>query len=1014
VGQAAGYKGPTWFPFAFRQACPYNAPVDSQAIVLCETEKSYGWYPGAGNPWFHGTSTTVCENELSTALFSWDSADEATMHDVTILGRLEELDRKLHAKALEVAEGTSTKLSRIIETFPHYTSHDEKHAKRALEICEWLAGPGLLGQLNAPELFVLFSAIYLHDIGMTLEPAERTAIERSPKYQRFAETSGLTIVEALAEWVRRIHHRRSGEIVRSTHANATGIPIRDAALAHAVALICESHGESDLEDFVKYDPFYAYGTSAKTICLPLLGVLLRLSDLLHITEDRTPLAVLPLIHLTNARSKMEWSKHLSTVGVAPLPDGTIRMTCLCNDPDVHRSILRLCDYINQEFEYSKRILAKLEAAGRPKYELACCRVVPNVTALGYEPWLDLTFQIDRAGVIQLLTGSRIYHGPRAALKELLMNAVDASRQARVLGRESVPIRVEFSSTESRLSISDGGVGMDRADLEDFLLRLGRCIYRSDIYQQRYGPSQRIDALSEFGIGFASCFLVSDHVVVETKRESKDAYLLDLYDLLGFAAARKSSRIDAGTTVTLYLKQTVMEDLERAVRDLSTICPHVEIPIHVQVDGEEMDVLAQSYCEEREALLVPFFRSRATDLVVEHQHPTPEIDNVSGCLCLLCHEEDGVVVPGYADWFKLSPSDKRRVSQLGFALPEPSQWPGSLLGTFNIGALRYDLDLRGDMRLEMDPSRTSVLGSVHNAEVITRLDEHLVSYLCDLHHRHWEKLPRESRFAAHRKFGRMFFMRIMNAASFTTRAARRMADLMFDNVPHHTASKSKGSCELTWNEIRQMGVPVIFYHRFMYVAEYESHVTSILNAVPEALVVIDEPSFHYGSQLLHYCTEKQIHVSETSRRIYEVVEPWQGTADDLHAYSSSPNNPKYNPWSFLVPFIPATPYALVATSATRRSGGASVWVNASHPKIAAIVEAAKVVEKSERKVPECVSFLQFIHQSHGGIGTDPEYIDYIQQHQRQAINELANAGVIGPLESEALLLDAGDFVPWERL
>jgi hypothetical protein len=936
------------------------------------------------------------------------------MANVTILERLEELDKTLYAKALEVAEAASTKLSRIVETFPHYTSHDEKHAKRALEICEWLAGPALLSQLNAPELFVLFSAIYLHDVGMTLGPEERSAMEESSKFQQFAETSGLTPVEALAEWVRRVHHKRSGEIIRRTHADATGIPIRDAALAHATALVCESHGESDLEDFNTYDPFYAYGTSGKTICLPLLGVLLRLSDLLHVTQDRTPLAVLPLIHLTNARSRMEWSKHLSTVGIAPLPDGSVRMSCLCNDPDAHRSILRLCDYINQEFEYGKRIRAKLEAAGRPKYELTCYRVVPNVTARGYEPWLDLRFQIDRAGIIQLLTGSRIYHGPRAVLKELLMNAVDASRQARALGKESVPIRVDFSSAENCLSIGDGGVGMDRADLEDFLLKLGRCIYRSDIYQQRYGPDQRIDALSEFGIGFASCFLVSDHVVIETKRESKDPYLLDLYDLLGFAAARKSSRTEAGTTATLYLKQTAAEDMERAVRGLSTICLHVEVPVHVRVNGEESDVLAQLYCEGRDALLVPFFRSRATDLVVEHRHFAPETDDVSGCIYLLCHKEDDLVLPGYPEWFKLSHADGRRVSQLGFALPEPSTWPNSLLGTFNISALRYDLDLRGDMRLEMDTSRTNVLGSTHNLDVISRLDEHLASYLCDLHRQYWEKLPRESRFIAHREFGRMFFTRIIHAMLFSTRAARRLADLMFDNMPLHTASRSKGPCELTWNEIRELGVPVVPYQRFMFETDYESHVASILNAVPEALVVVDEPSFPHGSQLLSYCTERQIYISEASRRIFEVVEPWQGSADDLHAYASSTSNERYNPWGFLVPFIPPTPYALVASTATRRGGGVSVWVNASHPKIATLVSASKAAERRGRKVPECVRFLQFIHQFHGGTGTDPEYVNYIQQHQRQAINELIDAGSIKPPEGEMLLLDAGDFVPWELL
>jgi hypothetical protein len=302
-----------------------------------------------------------------------------------ILDKLESIDKLLYAKAIDVEGAAVTKLSRIVEAFPHYTSHDRTHKAKVLEICEWIAGPQLLGQLNAPELFVLFSAIYLHDVGMALEPGEKAEIESSPEYMQFEETSGLTSVEALAEWVRRLHHKRSADLIRRTHNDATGVAIRDTALAHATALICESHGESDLEDFEKYDPFFAYGTSATSICLPLLCVLLRLGDILHITADRTPLAILPLISLTNKRSKAEWEKHLSTVGIAPIPDGSVRVTCICTDPDIHRDLLRLCDYINKEFEYAKRILAKLHAAGCPKYELRCSKVVPNITAIGYEP-----------------------------------------------------------------------------------------------------------------------------------------------------------------------------------------------------------------------------------------------------------------------------------------------------------------------------------------------------------------------------------------------------------------------------------------------------------------------------------------------------------------------------------------------------------------------------------------------------------------------------------------------------
>jgi hypothetical protein len=598
------------------------------------------------------------------------------------------------------------------------------------------------------------------------------------------------------------------------------------------------------------------------------------------------------------------------------------------------------------------------------------------------------------------------------LKELLMNAVDASRQAEALGLASGPILIDFNSTESRLSISDYGIGMDRADLEDFLLRLGRCVYRSEIYNQRYTPKQRIDALSEFGIGFASCFLVSDHVVVETKRSGNDAYMLDLYDMLGFAAARKSSRSTPGTTVTLFLKNSVVKQIEGVAKGLKSICPHLEIPIHVQADGERADIEAQPYCQSDNLLLVDFFQSRTKDLLVEHRHFVPSNESIDGCLYLLCQAKDGIVLPGYSEWYKLSHNDTRRISQLGFALPDPGKWPNSLFGKFNASSLRYDLNLKGDMCLEIDPSRTTVLPSTHNLEVIRRLDGHLVAYLESLHEKYWSGLPREKRFLAHRVLGHMFFTNVMIESLLNSReGARRLADLMFDNMPLSTASKSEGFKELTWNEIRQLGALVVFYSRYIQVVDYEKHVASILDALPGVIVVIEEPSFPYGGNLLAYCTEKQIYVSELTQRIYAVVEPWQGSAEDLQSLRLKPE--RYNPWAFIVPFMPSTPYALVASTATRRGGGIHVWANSHHPKIATLISSAAIAEKAGRKMPRVVQFLRFIGEYHGGIGTDSEYVGYITQHQRFAIDELVEAGVIQATVSSRLLLEPADFVPWER-
>lgn len=663
------------------------------------------------------------------------------MDNSILLKRLKELDIKLFAAADDVQKAANAKLSRIVEIFPHYTAHDLSHSMKTLEICEWLTGEDLINQLNAPELFVLFSSIFLHDVGMAISPLERELIKASNEYREFEKSAGLSPEESLAEWVRRDHHLRSAKLIRETYLSPEGVDIRDKGLAFATALICESHGERDLTDLAKYDPFYAWGTSGVTLRLPLLGILLRLSDLLHVTKDRTPLSVLPLVGLNNPKSKLEWAKHISTIGVAPIIEGVVRMNCICSDPGVHREILRLCDYINNEFNYCHRVLGLLSNVRNEAYPLIFKQVEPSVQSDGYEPWLDLTFKLNREGILRLITGERIYENPGSVVKELLMNAVDATRQSLALSGIVKAISVEFDIENRTLTVTDQGIGMDKVDLTDFLLDLGKCFYDSEEYKSRYQPKQRIHPLSEFGIGFASCFLVAEHVVLETLKSGHDPILLDMFDLMGFAAARRGTRTQTGTGVILHLKPEVVNQIEGATKSLESTCPHLEIPLNIIVNGEKREVFVQPFYYKPEELLHPFFKEREPNFIIEHRKFNPDTEGIDGAMSLLFYRKDRIMIPGGPSHFKLQKDLNRRISQLGFALP-PVKDSSYFLSEVNNFALGYDLDFKSDMRLELDPSRTRILPSQKNKMILKKVDEYFVNFILDLHQKYWKSLSKE--------------------------------------------------------------------------------------------------------------------------------------------------------------------------------------------------------------------------------------------------------------------------------
>lgn len=132
------------------------------------------------------------------------------------------------------------------------------------------------------------------------------------------------------------------------------------------------------------------------------------------------------------------------------------------------------------------------------------------------------------------------------LKELIMNSIDANRrlavaagdEAAVAGRDIV---IEFS--DGSLTISDGGIGMDKEDLKETILKLGGSVSR-----------EHTDCVGKFGIGFYSSFVVADEVTVVTRKWNGDkAYRVVMRLGSKTGEVSEDARSDFGTTVTLRLR-----------------------------------------------------------------------------------------------------------------------------------------------------------------------------------------------------------------------------------------------------------------------------------------------------------------------------------------------------------------------------------------------------------------------------------------------------------------------------
>jgi molecular chaperone HtpG len=130
------------------------------------------------------------------------------------------------------------------------------------------------------------------------------------------------------------------------------------------------------------------------------------------------------------------------------------------------------------------------------------------------------FQVDLGGVVDLLS-RHLYSSPRVYLRELVQNSLDALT-ARTHADPAAPRRVVVTPADVAgdgcLHVSDTGIGLNRADIDDVLATIGRSSKRDAL------GFSREDFLGQFGIGLLSCFLVTDEVELTTRSMDGDETL----------------------------------------------------------------------------------------------------------------------------------------------------------------------------------------------------------------------------------------------------------------------------------------------------------------------------------------------------------------------------------------------------------------------------------------------------------------------------------------------------------
>jgi HSP90 family molecular chaperone len=161
--------------------------------------------------------------------------------------------------------------------------------------------------------------------------------------------------------------------------------------------------------------------------------------------------------------------------------------------------------------------------------------------------------VDIEPVLRLFTGENFYSSADAALREAVLNAIDAIGRRRVTEPDlQQQIEVIFDRTKMTITVSDNGDGMDRQDVANLFTKVG-----ATAAQLARGEAKGYRAIGEFGIGALSYFLVSDEYHVQTKKAGCEAcglmFSAKMLDGRSQAQEVTVERSDVGTTLILFAK-----------------------------------------------------------------------------------------------------------------------------------------------------------------------------------------------------------------------------------------------------------------------------------------------------------------------------------------------------------------------------------------------------------------------------------------------------------------------------
>ena len=225
----------------------------------------------------------------------------------------------------------------------------------------------------------------------------------------------------------------------------------------------------------------------------------------------------------------------------------------------------------------------------------------------------MQFKAESQRLLDLMINS-IYTHREIFLREILSNASDAMDKLAYialtdnnvgLNRDDMAITILRDEKNRTITVSDKGIGMNRAEMEENLGTIAKSGSLS--FKQSMEKNEDIDIIGQFGVGFYSAFMVASSVTVISRKYGEDTAWKWVSDGADGYTIEETTKDAPGTDIIMTLKADTEEEKytefleEYRIRELvRKYSDYIRYPIRMEISKsrkKEDEDGYESYTEE---------------------------------------------------------------------------------------------------------------------------------------------------------------------------------------------------------------------------------------------------------------------------------------------------------------------------------------------------------------------------------------------------------------------------------